>query len=71
MAESSTEPRTYQALTEELPLRAWGNADDPEPVEDCAGCLELAAVRDRAYAVGDMTTVTDCNIYIRRHPIGH
>ncbi|WP_445270561.1 hypothetical protein [Streptomyces sp. DSM 41634] len=40
-------------------------------MEDCAGCTELAAARDRAYAVGDMTTVTDCNIYMRRHPVGH
>ncbi|MFI2238621.1 hypothetical protein [Streptomyces chrestomyceticus] len=21
--------------------------------------------------VGDLTTVTDCNVYLRRHPAGH
>ncbi|MFE3860956.1 hypothetical protein ACFXPT_11005 [Streptomyces goshikiensis] len=68
MAESSTEPRTYQAISEELPLRM---EVDPKPVEGCAGCVELAATRDRAYAGGDWTTVTDCNIFIRRHPVGH
>ncbi|MFJ2178991.1 hypothetical protein ACIOJG_00035 [Streptomyces anulatus] len=35
------------------------------------GCGELAAVRSRARAVGDMTTVSDCNVYLRRHPQGH
>ncbi|MFH9236663.1 hypothetical protein ACH4KO_07710 [Streptomyces anulatus] len=44
---------------------------DPEPVEGCAGCGELAAVRSCARAVGDMTTVSDCNVYLRRHPQGH
>ncbi len=68
MADTRTEPRTYQDPTIELPLRM---EPDPDPVEDCAGCTELAAARDRAYAVGDMTTVTDCNIYMRRHPVGH
>ncbi|MEU2830168.1 hypothetical protein ABZ667_16085 [Streptomyces lavendulae] len=69
MADTRTEPRTYQEKPEELPLREW--EADPKPVEGCAGCVELAAARDRAYAGGDLTTVTDCNIFIRRHPIGH
>ncbi|MFJ8974780.1 MULTISPECIES: hypothetical protein [Streptomyces] len=43
----------------------------PVPVEGCAGCGELTAVRSRARAVGDMTTVSDCNVYLRRHPQGH
>lgn len=51
-----------------LPLRMVG---DPVPTEGCAGCAELAAVRSRARAVGDMTTVSDCNVYLRRHPEGH
>ncbi|GBQ01205.1 hypothetical protein SSP531S_26370 [Streptomyces spongiicola] len=44
---------------------------EPVPVEGCAGCAELANVRDRARVVGDMTTVSDCNVYLRRHPEGH
>jgi hypothetical protein len=44
---------------------------EPTPVEGCAGRAELANVRDRARMVGDMTTVTDCNVYMRRHPEGH
>ncbi|MFJ3927938.1 hypothetical protein [Streptomyces sp. NPDC090022] len=71
MAESRTEPRTYQAKDEELPLREWGVCNDPTPVEGCAGCNEVANVRTRAYAGGDLTTVTDCNVIIRRHPVGH
>ncbi|WP_143662966.1 MULTISPECIES: hypothetical protein [unclassified Streptomyces] len=52
----------------ELPLRMDRG---PVPVEGCAGCGELTAVRSRARAVGDMTTVSDCNVYLRRHPQGH
>ncbi|MFE9060200.1 hypothetical protein [Streptomyces violaceusniger] len=44
---------------------------EPTPVEGCAGCAELANVRLRARAVGDMTTVTDCNVLMKRHPEGH
>jgi hypothetical protein len=45
--------------------------EEPAPIADCAGCAELANVRDRARMVGDMTTVSDCNVYMRRHPEGH
>ncbi len=44
---------------------------DPAPVPGCAGCTELVNVRDRARAVGDWTTVSDCNGFLRRHPEGH
>ncbi|MGV9687897.1 hypothetical protein ACWDUX_02115 [Streptomyces sp. NPDC003444] len=44
---------------------------DPEPAEGCAGCVELANVRDHARASGDLTTVSDCNVFLRRHPEGH
>ncbi|MDT0423429.1 hypothetical protein [Streptomyces evansiae] len=64
-----TEPKRYSAAPIELPLRV--PAPDLSPVPGCAGCVELANVRDRARAVGDMTTVTDCNVYMRRHPEGH
>ncbi|MDH6630031.1 hypothetical protein M2271_007881 [Streptomyces sp. LBL] len=63
-----TNPMTYPERPIDLPLRL---GRDPEPVDGCAGCRELANVRDRARAGGDMTTVTDCNVYLRRHPEGH
>lgn len=64
-----TEPKTYPSAPVVLP--AWEGALEPTPVEGCAGCTELANVRDRARTGGDMTTVTDCNVYLRRHPDGH
>ncbi|MER7550185.1 MULTISPECIES: hypothetical protein [Streptomyces griseus group] len=63
-----SEPMRYSTPPVELPL--WMDRD-PVPAEGCAGCAELAAVRSRARAVGDMTTVSDCNVYLRRHPEGH
>ncbi|MEU9926175.1 MULTISPECIES: hypothetical protein [Streptomyces] len=63
-----SEPMRYSTPPVELPLRM---DREPEPVEGCAGCGELTAVRSRARAVGDMTTVSDCNVYLRRHPDGH
>ncbi|WP_411096959.1 hypothetical protein [Streptomyces sp. 020-2-3H-GM] len=63
-----SEPMRYSTPPVELPLRM---GREPEPVEGCAGCVELAAVRSRARAVGDMATVSDCNVYLRRHPEGH
>ncbi|WP_411083927.1 hypothetical protein [Streptomyces sp. cmx-18-6] len=64
-----SEPRTYPSAPVELPLQQ--TALEPTPVDGCAGCAELANVRDRARAGGDMTTVSDCNVYMRRHPEGH
>jgi hypothetical protein len=64
-----TEPTRYQTAPVELPLRL--DLTEPTPVDGCAGCAELACVRERARAGGDMTTVTDCNVYMRRHPEGH
>ncbi|MGD9482715.1 hypothetical protein WDH52_05545 [Streptomyces sp. TRM70308] len=63
-----SEARTYPGGPIDLPLRA---PTEPQPVEGCPGCVELANVRDRARLCGDMTTVTDCNVYMRRHPEGH
>ncbi|WP_082317534.1 hypothetical protein [Streptomyces sp. NRRL WC-3549] len=64
-----TEPTRYSTASVELPLT--GDLLEPTPVEGCAGCVELANVRDRARTGGDWTTVSDCNIYMRRHPEGH
>ncbi|MFJ5047766.1 hypothetical protein [Streptomyces sp. NPDC088719] len=63
-----TEPTRYSTSAVRLSLHAEA---DPAPVDDCAGCNELSAVRDRARAGGDMTTVSDCNVLLRRHPQGH
>ncbi|MER8000086.1 hypothetical protein [Streptomyces sp. NPDC095613] len=63
-----SEPTRHHADPVELPLSF---ELEPTPVEGCAGCVELANVRDRARVGGDMTTVTDCNVYLRRHPEGH
>ncbi|MFE0703212.1 hypothetical protein [Streptomyces sp. NPDC058872] len=63
-----TEPTRYSTPPIELPL----NLDrEPDPIDGCAGCVELSAVRDHARIVGDWTTVSDCNVYLRRHPEGH
>ncbi|KIF75605.1 hypothetical protein QR77_20240 [Streptomyces sp. 150FB] len=64
-----TEPKTHSSAPVDLPLRV--PALEPVPVDGCAGCTELANVRDRARTGGDMTTVSDCNIFMRRHPEGH
>ncbi|AXI78167.1 hypothetical protein [Peterkaempfera bronchialis] len=63
-----SEPKTYPSAPVELPLRL---GSEPEPVPGCAGCRELANVRDRARAGGDLTTVVDCNVLMARHPEGH
>lgn len=62
------EPTRYSTPPVELPLRL---DPEPVPVEGCAGCAELAAVRSRARVVGDWTTVTDCDVFLWRHPEGH
>ncbi|WP_455359979.1 hypothetical protein [Streptomyces sp. SYSU K21746] len=64
-----TEPTRYSTAAVELPLRV--GELEPTPVDGCAGCAELANVRDRARAGGDMTTVTDANVLMRKHPEGH
>ncbi|MFE7803880.1 hypothetical protein ACFU51_04275 [Streptomyces sp. NPDC057430] len=63
-----TEPTRYSTTPVELPLNL---EPEPTPAEGCAGCAELANVRTRARAGGDMATVSDCNVFLRRHPEGH
>ncbi|MGW2405281.1 hypothetical protein ACWCXK_12170 [Streptomyces sp. NPDC001739] len=41
---------------------------DPEAVGGCDVCEALARQRAAAYAVGDRSKVSDCNVEIRRHP---
>ncbi|MFJ9318154.1 hypothetical protein [Streptomyces globisporus] len=66
-----TEPTRHSTPPLELSLPTEAELSDPTPVEGCAGCAELAAVRGRARTGGDMTTVSDCNVLMRRHPQGH
>lgn len=63
-----SEPTRYSTPPIELPLDL---EREPDPASGCAGCVELEAVRARARVVGDWTTVSDCNVYLRRHPEGH
>ncbi|ARF56853.1 hypothetical protein [Streptomyces gilvosporeus] len=42
-------------------------APDPVPVAGCDVCAALAAQRARAYAAGDRSKATDCNVEMRRH----
>ncbi|WP_318198985.1 hypothetical protein [Streptomyces sp. MCL20-2] len=64
-----SEPTRYSTGALELPYESMQL--EPTPVEGCAGCVELANVRDRARTGGDWTTVSDCNVFLRRHPQGH
>ncbi|WTK81904.1 hypothetical protein OG292_31690 [Streptomyces sp. NBC_01511] len=64
-----TEPTRHHSAPVDLPDRS--GQLEPTPVEGCAGCEELARVRDRARTGGDMTTVCDCNVLMARHPEGH
>ncbi|MFB9516319.1 hypothetical protein [Streptomyces purpureus] len=63
-----TEPTRYSTTPVELPLDL---EPEPAPAEGCEGCAELADLRTRARAGGGWTTVTDCNVFLRRHPEGH
>ncbi|WSX31153.1 hypothetical protein OG520_30800 [Streptomyces sp. NBC_00984] len=65
-----TEPRRYPD-NQPVQLPLGEQMVDPTPVEGCAGCTELARVREWARAGHDQTTVTDCNVLMRRHPKGH
>jgi len=43
---------------------------EPTAVEGCDTCQRLAAQREQHRAAGDETAVSDCNVWLRRHP-GH
>lgn len=45
--------------------------EPPEPVPGCGECTRLADTRLAARTAGDYTTVTDCDIRMRRHAEGH
>lgn len=48
-----------------LPMR-W-----PAPVDGCADCAGLAALRGEAWDRGDLSALSDCNILLRRHAEAH
>ncbi|MEU8617040.1 hypothetical protein [Streptomyces sp. NPDC048623] len=64
-----TEPTRYHTEPVVLPDRSAET--EPTPATGCAGCRELDNVRTRARAGGDWTTVSDCNVLMRKHPEGH
>ncbi len=41
---------------------------EPIPNFGCKVCAALGRQRDEARRIGDMTSVTDCNVEIRLHP---
>ena len=41
---------------------------EPDPVPGCAKCARLAIDRERWRRAGDLTRVSDCNVWLRRHP---
>ncbi|MFE9363671.1 hypothetical protein ACFYNN_12820 [Streptomyces sp. NPDC006978] len=55
-------------LTEAVQLGNPLDLVDPVPDADCAVCVALGGQRAEARRLGDMTTVSDCNVEIRRHP---
>ncbi|MGG7573391.1 hypothetical protein [Streptomyces sirii] len=50
------------------PVHLREPAPDRLPVAGCDVCGALAEQRAKAYAVGDRSKVTDCNVEIGRHP---
>lgn len=40
---------------------------EPKPVPGCAHCDKVAQDRDRAKANGDASSVSVCNVRLRRH----
>ncbi|MDK1476513.1 hypothetical protein QNO07_24435 [Streptomyces sp. 549] len=64
-----TEPQRYPSVPVELPYVEARL--EPQPVDGCPGCAELAKVREWARASDDQTTITDCNVLLARHPNGH
>ncbi|MGW1375234.1 hypothetical protein ACWD6P_13300 [Streptomyces sp. NPDC002446] len=50
------------------PVQLLEPASDPAPVAGCDVCRALAGQRAEAYAAGDRSKVSDCNVEIGRHP---
>lgn len=63
-----TEPTRFSTPPIELPLRL---DPEPTPAEDCTACSWLANMRAQARAKGDMAKVSDYNVLLRRHAVGH
>uniref|UniRef100_A0AAU2VZ43 Uncharacterized protein n=1 Tax=Streptomyces sp. NBC_00008 TaxID=2903610 RepID=A0AAU2VZ43_9ACTN len=41
---------------------------EPIPNFGCAICAALGRQRDEARTIGDVSTITDCSVEMRRHP---
>ncbi|MFF7018709.1 hypothetical protein [Streptomyces sp. CS065A] len=57
-------PDLTQAVQLSDPLRTL----EPVPFFACDVCASLGRQREAARKLGDLSTVSDCNIEIRRHP---
>lgn len=55
-------------LTEAVYLSDPMSALEPVPNFSCDVCASLGRQREEARERRDMTTVSDCNVEIRRHP---
>lgn len=42
--------------------------DEPQPVTGCGRCAALAAEREHWRSLGNGAAVSDCNVWLRRHP---
>nr|WP_078970751.1 hypothetical protein [Streptomyces chattanoogensis] len=49
------------------PVHLGEPASDPRPVAGCDVCGALDEQRARAYATGDKSKASDCNVEMRRH----
>lgn len=55
-------------LTEAVNLHDPLGLLEPVPRASCDVCTSLGRQREEARHAGNWTTVTDCNVEIRRHP---
>ncbi|PKV86469.1 hypothetical protein BX283_4033 [Streptomyces sp. TLI_146] len=60
-------PATCPATPVETP---WQGVSAPPPTIGCDVCAALETARATARRAGDGSTVSDCNVEIRRHPHG-
>ncbi|ARF55822.1 hypothetical protein B1H19_18000 [Streptomyces gilvosporeus] len=52
------------------PVHLGEPASEPVPVAGCDVCGALVEQRAKAYAAGDKSKATDCNVEMRRHSHG-
>ncbi|PBC81721.1 hypothetical protein SAMN05428954_5680 [Streptomyces sp. 2112.3] len=63
-SQTTAQTNTVQEKPVDLPLTL---EPGPKPIPGCAHCDKVAIDRDRAKANGDGSSVSDCNVRMRRH----